>query len=235
MDMRSHVIRRVAGRVLDAIYPPRCVSCRRPDAWWCADCRAGVERLEHDPCARCLSTRSGHVCAGTLPFAGVVSTGFYHSRPLRRLIAELKFQGLTAVGPDLEMYLSDGSGPFPWAGETSIAIQPMPLAPGRERQRGFNQAAWIAERMRVAWNIPGGRTALLARRASTFAQADLDHDGKLRKANISGTFVATRRVASPVLLVDDVVTTGSTAGEAAQVLLASGVPRVYLATLAVGK
>ena len=228
-------MRRFAGRVLDTLYPPRCVACRRSGDWWCASCRDAVERLTNRPCSRCLATDLRHVCNGTLPFAGVVSTGFYHSRPLRRLIAELKFQGMTAVGADLESYLRDWSASFPWAGETQLAIQPMPLAPGRERHRGFNQAAWIAERMRVAWNIPGNRSALLARRPSTFAQADLNHDGKLRKANISGTFVATRAVACPVLLVDDVVTTGSTAGEAAQILMQAGVPRVYLATLAVGK
>src|SRR3989344_625325 len=204
MDMPVRIMRRFAGRVLDTLYPPRCVACRSSGDWWCASCRGAVERLTNRPCSRCL-------------------------------VAELKFQGMTAVGADLESYLRDWSASFPWAGETTIAIQPMPLAPGRERHRGFNQAAWIAERMRVAWNIPGNRSALLARRPSTFAQADLNHDGKLRKANISGTFVATRAVACPVLLVDDVVTTGSTAGEAAQILMQAGVPRVYLATLAVGK
>src|SRR3990167_3789536 len=146
MDMPVRIMRRFAGRVLDTLYPPRCVACRRSGDWWCASCRDAVERLTNRPCSRCLATDLRHVCNGTLPFAGVVSTGFYHSRPLRRLIAELKFQGMTAVGADLESYLRDWSASFPWAGETTIAIQPMPLAPGRERHRGFNQGAGVAGR-----------------------------------------------------------------------------------------
>lgn len=237
-----HFVRQTADRVLDVLYPARCVACRAPGAWWCADCRKAVEAPARDPCPRCLSLDATHdsgSCRGKLPFHGVASTGYYHAQPLRRLAAELKYQGVTAVGPDLETYLRDRaalrSAPFPWAGESSLAIQPMPLAPARERNRGFNQAAWIAERMRTAWRIRGTGVGMLVRRPRAAAQAELDHDPNLRAANVRGAFAATRRLTGPVLLVDDVVTTGSTAGEAARALLAAGATRVYLATLAVGK
>jgi competence protein ComFC len=173
-----------------------------------------------------------------LPFHGVISTGFYHSLPLRRLVAELKYQGVTAVASEVNAYLDDvrlrREDIFPWTNEASVVIQPMPLSQARERDRGFNQAAWIAERMRDAW-VPEARimNALVRSRSHT-PQAKI-HDFALRKVNVAGEFIAVSRVKDPVILVDDVVTTGSTAAEAARVLLQSGAPRIYLATMAVGK
>lgn len=234
--------RAVLGAALDLLYPPFCVACRAGGSWWCDKCRASVEQLPRDPCLHCLSTEDGHApasCDGVLPFAGVVSTGFYHSQPLRRLVAELKYQGVTAAGPCLDEYLRSfaaaRSAPFPWRDEDSLVIQPMPLAPDRERDRGFNQAAWIAGRLCAAWSLRGDMADVLLRGRRAMTQADLEHREDLRAANVRGIFQATQLLVSPVLLVDDVVTTGSTAAEAARVLMAAGAPRVYLATLAVGK
>jgi predicted amidophosphoribosyltransferase len=222
--------------LLDLLYPPRCVGCREKGDWWCARCRSEVERLSAHPCSRCLETAQDHVCEGSLPFAGVFATGFYHSPSLRRLIGALKYEGVTAAEQEVEAYLRDSSLALPWSGESSLVIIPMPLAGGRERERGFNQAAWVAERMKNAWNISGSiRTDALLRRKTATAQAELEHDATIRSANIRGAFQAVGHMTDAVLLVDDVVTTGSTAAEAAQALLHAGVPRVYLAALAVGK
>jgi predicted amidophosphoribosyltransferase len=237
-----HVLRVVGQTLLDSLYPPTCVSCGRVgSSWWCEECRTGVERLDEDPCPRCLSVTQGHdrtSCVGTLPFHGVVSTGFYHSLPLRRLVAELKYQGVTAVATEVGEYLADirfrRESVFPWTMEASVQIQPMPLSPARERDRGFNQAVWIAERMRDAWLPESSVINVLVRSRSRTPQAKID-DPALRKANVAGEFIAVSRVTRPVILVDDVVTTGSTAAEAARALLGAGAPRVYLATVAVGK
>jgi len=211
---------------LDLLYPPQCVACKQKGAWWCAQCRGDVERLGAQDVP----------LEGTLPFAGVLATGFYHSPSLRRFISELKYQGVTAAEKEVEAYLRETSLPQPWKEESSLVIIPMPLADGRERERGFNQAAWIAARLKNAWNVPGEiRHDLLLRRKTVAAQAELDHDAALRSANIRGAFQVVGSISDPVLLVDDVVTTGSTAAEAARALIDAGAPRVYLATLAVGK
>lgn len=239
--MRRFVFRS-AGHILDVLYPARCVACRRAGDWWCLECRKAVEAPGCDPCPRCLSLDATHdvwSCSGALPFYGVVSTGYYHSQPLRRLVAELKYQGVTDAGAALDEYLRSVAtarlAPFPWADESTLVIQPMPLAPVRERERGFNQAEWIAERMRSAWAANAEVIRVLMRRPSGFAQADLAHHTGLRQANVNRSFAAAARLGRPVVLVDDVVTTGATAAEAARVLMAAGAPRVYLATLAVGK
>jgi predicted amidophosphoribosyltransferase len=228
-------------KALDVVYPPVCVACRAPGAWWCAPCRTAVHLVPHYPCGRCLRTERGHsasACEGALPFSGVVTTGFYHSVPLRRLIAELKYQGVTVVATAVEQYLRDvrpsGAAPFPWSHHTEIQLIPMPLSAARERDRGFNQAEWIADRMRAAWAPQIPVRCALARRHMRAAQAQLGHDAALRAANIRSAFVALMPLHGSVILVDDVTTTGSTAAEAARVCFAAGAEKVYLATLAVG-
>lgn len=177
-------------------------------------------------------------CGGTRVFSGVVSIGYYHSKPLRKLIHGLKYEGLTASQEDTEAFLADALSqrptPLPWAEEKHLVIQPMPLTPERERERGYNQARWIADRFRRSW-LPGTPIIdVLARRSSGIAQATIEaHEA--RSANVEGEFVALSPVRNSVILVDDVVTTGSTAGEAARALIRAGASKVYLLTLAVGK
>jgi ComF family protein len=240
--MTTGRLRRLGRGLLDIIYPPFCVVCGASGrSWWCASCRSRVETLKSDPCPRCLSVAEEHdrrSCTGGLPFAGAVSTGFYHSKPLRRCIAEIKYRGVTAAEHDVEEHLrsfaSSRSVPFPWAGEKDVVIQPLPLAGSRERDRGFNQAKWIAERMRRAWLPDADVVSALARVSAAAAQATIQ-DHALRSANVRGTFASVHPVSGAVILVDDVVTTGSTAAEAARALIRSGASSVYLAALAIGK
>ena len=233
-------IRRCLSSLLDLLYPPTCAACRAPGAWWCAACRGDVERIAGDVCPKCLSADGSHdetQCDGILPFAGVLATGYYHSPPLRQAIGDLKFRGVTAIRDDLANYLidaiADRHASFPWAEEPSIAIQPLPLTPSRERERGFNQSALVGQILRdIA--MPGVPIVQsLSRVASRTPQANIE-DHALRSANIRGAFVARHPGTDAVLLVDDVVTTGSTSGEAARALLGAGVRRVYLFALALG-
>jgi ComF family protein len=227
--------------LLDLLYPPKCVCCSSMQDWWCVTCRSAVETLAQQPCARCLSLEAGHdaaSCAGELPFTGVVATGFYHSPPLRRLVGSLKYDGVTASAQAVEEYLRTTYARLdvlPWEHESSLMIHPMPLSVCRERERGFNQAAWLAERFRVAWNIRGDMADCLIRARGSMAQADVAHNLRLRRANVQGQFRCSIPVFAPMLLVDDVVTTGSTAAEAARALLRAGASRVYLLALALGK
>lgn len=233
-------LRDIKTTFLDAIYPSTCVSCGAGGCWWCEACRNGVEQLFNDPCPKCLSADASHhpfACAGPLPFAGVVSAGLYHSAPLRKLIHALKYQGVTAAEADVEAWLSvlqaSRGLAFPWQTEKGLVLQSMPLAESRERDRGFNQAAWLAERIQHAWAPQARIVSILARASSAMPQASIE-DKALRVHNIANEFIATSRTKVSVLLVDDVVTTGSTAAEAARVLMGAGAPRVYLASLALG-
>jgi len=120
--------------------------------------------------------------------------------------------------------------------DQTIAMIPVPLHRAKRRQRGFNQAELIA-RAALKLNAVPGRLVLcvniLERRRETNSQIGLT--AHQRRENLRGAFAVAS--AEPikgrqVLLVDDVLTTGTTASECARVLLHAGATRVWVATVA---
>jgi ComF family protein len=118
----------------------------------------------------------------------------------------------------------------------SLLVIPVPLWRGKRRARGFNQAEEIARsfvRSQAAAASIQLDTSSLIRRRETVSQIGLTRDQ--RRANLRGAFAVTRphRLRDrSVLLIDDVMTTGTTAGECARVLLRAGAKEVFVATAA---
>jgi ComF family protein len=108
------------------------------------------------------------------------------------------------------------------------AVIPVPIHPARRRERGYNQAEAIAEGLAESRALPLLRDAL-RRRVATLSQTQLE--AEQRRRNVSGAFAAGREApavrARTVLLVDDVVTTGSTLNSCALALLNLGAQRVF--------
>jgi ComF family protein len=118
---------------------------------------------------------------------------------------------------------------------TFDAVVPMPLHWMRRWQRGFNQAELLASEIARRWNLPVCN--VVRRRKATKMQAGLTN--AKRRANMQGAFVmrgAMRGISRVdgmrVLLVDDVLTTGSTAAACARVLKHAGAKHVTVLALA---
>lgn len=102
-------------------------------------------------------------------------------------------------------------------------VVPVPLHPARLRARGFNPATTLA---RAICNPANGRlaTGLLVRTRDTPTQTQLGR--RQRRDNVRGAFRCTAPPAQTILLVDDVVTTGSTLEEAAHCLRRAGAKNI---------
>ncbi|GBF05452.1 competence protein ComF [Deinococcus aerius] len=203
--------------VLRALLPRRCPGCDGQlgrSAGLCPECRAALRpRVEaHSP----LWPR---------PEGHLVTLGAYRG-VTRRAVRALKFGGARDLAGALGEALADGV-PAAWNVASVVAV---PLHPGRERERGFNQSALLAGAVTAALGVPS--VPALRRTRATAQQARLHaHE---RTANLAGAFGADARLLppGPVLLLDDVLTTGSTLAACRDALEAAGAGRVYFAVVA---
>jgi len=225
------------------LFPDDCRICRRPlrevsRVPVCRVCRQGVRAWEADyfcvSCSRPFSNPAPLDENGKCPLCRLGTQGFdaaycygLYSGVLRELIHLFKYHRVTPLAKLFGSYLTLA---LP-AGATFDLIVPMPMHWWRKWRRGFNQAELLAREVSKRYGIPVVRAV---RRTQLRApQAGLSNHE--RRRNVRGVFavsdpkaVAGRRI----LLVDDVITTGSTAAACARVLKQAGASRVTLLTLA---
>lgn len=232
----------VAAAVANFFLPPRCPACLAATqrAGWCDECRAALDPLQPPWCSICGTPFSGQTDSHRCGDCHQAPPAFRRARsrfayraaqredPLNRAICGLKYGGDLAAAPELAALL--GAGPLP--SPSYAAIVPVPLHIERLRQRGFNQALLLAAPMARRFGIPI-RVSWLRRVRPTEAQARLAPEA--RRANVRGAFacdVCEDIRGAEVLLVDDVLTTGSTADACARALRAAGAAAVDVLTLA---
>jgi ComF family protein len=208
-------------RLLDLVFPPRCAGCRRRTELLCAACveRCGRLRREQRPGTRRV-----------LPQALLATVEGIHEydAPLREAILALKYRRRRRLAEPLGMLFVAGLPEHIGGCEAVVAV---PLHRTRERERGFNQSVLLAHMVARALGKPVA--AGLERVRPTAQQVGLDHAA--RKANVRGAFAWRAGVAPrSVLLIDDVLTTGSTMRECARALRAAGVREVHGLALASG-
>jgi ComF family protein len=229
--------------VLQLLYPRLCWACGQPmspgPSGFCAPCLGALTTDPHATCPRCAAPVGPHVplvdgcthCRGVaFGFDRVLRLGPYEGL-LRELILRLKHhtgEGLAEVLAEL------------WADQAATALRatgaelvvPVPLHWWRRLTRGYNQSEALAR-------ILAARLGLVCRsrwvRRVRATPRQMQQTPSFRKENVRGAFAARAYPGlkdKTVLLVDDVLTTGSTASEAARTLKSAGAGSVVVAVLA---
>lgn len=219
--MSGGALGRLWRRLLDLLYPPRCPFCHeaREEEAICPDCQKTLPWLTGTAAQRKLD----HIklCASALA---------YHDQRVRQCVHRYKFgrrQGYQRIlGPLVAQCARDH-----FSMDFDLISWPS-LSPRKLRRRGFDQAQLLARA--VARDRGMGETALF-RKSNRAGQQSRLQSHAARRANVLGAFslldpeqVAGKRV----LLVDDVVTSGSTLSECARLLLTAGAKEVWAVTLA---
>lgn len=247
MDGARGLRRRARSRLGQLLFPGPCCLCdgELPDPLEspvCAPCRSELQALRDPACPRCgLFYAPGvapALCGGCRAKAPAFRLGVSaapYEGPFRRAILALKFQRREQLAPLLaapaaEAYLrvrdrtnggageddAGGGGPPP------AAVVPIPLPFWRRRRRGFNQAESLARAVAGTLGLPLALGTL--RKKHRPAQTSLPPSA--RAANARGAFRARRLperlVGRPLLLVDDVFTTGATVAAAVRCLSRAG-------------
>ncbi len=206
---------------------PVCAACLRAPAalsaeYFCVQCKTPfLNRYPLDEQGRCALCRSG-----ARGFDAAYCFGSYEGA-LRDLIHLLKYDGMKPLAAPLGDYLSRA---LP-LDEPFDAVVPMPLHWRRRFDRGFNQAALLANEISRRRRIP----ALNAVRRVRATQSQIGLSNAKRRLNVCGAFRARRGkrlVGLRLLLVDDVMTTGSTGSACGAALKRAGAKSVTLLTLA---
>lgn len=232
--------------VLDLLFPAAgsCLICGRENVVnvvcrQCHDMVAKKPKLYYCPvCGRYYPIRADIckpdvVCAECRErppaFFAARSVGPYGDR-LKEAIYRYKYGGFRSLSVFLGELLADVFLHEPSFADTNLLV-PVPISPAKLNTRGFNQSELLACRMGSLLGLPVN--TCLSRVRHTPSQSKLT--GKVRKEILKGAFAMIERLdRMNVVLVDDILTTGATAGECAGVLLETGVKRVGVITLATG-
>jgi ComF family protein len=226
--------------VLDLVFPPLCPVCAgilgagRRDPL-CGACWEGFERIS-PPWCRCCGAPLGieglcGACRSRRPRFAYARAAVVYGDLVREAIHAFKFGGRRGLATPLGDLLA-GLGLSALPGAAPDALVPVPLHPRRARERGYDQALLLARRLERAWGVPVVADALL-RAVPTQPQTDLD--AAERRRNVRDAFAVRRPeliAGRHVVLVDDVLTTGATAGECARSLYRAGAAAVGVLTVA---
>lgn len=206
--------------ILEALLPPACAGCGRYGAVLCGACLAGM-RPARAPADRFAAADPGIVTGEALELA---IAAFAHDGPLRRALQRLKYGGAARLAAPLADRALPALVDLLALVDGQAVLVPVPVHPARQRQRGYNQAALLAEEFGQRTGLPVHD--LLVRRRQTARQHGLSRAARLH--NLRGAFgsrSATPRDATPIL-VDDILTTAATLEACAEVLRAAGAARV---------
>lgn len=201
--------------LIDVLFPRRCVGCGCFDTWLCAACLTkswAPEKLSGPP-------GSG--------ISSLMTVGQYADPFWRRLIETYKFRRVQAVARVIapllaQVLISDCPA--------DAILVPIPSHARRVRQRGFDHIKLLTDQLGQCTGLPV--VALLQRAHYSKRQVDVADDQ--RHANVAGSFVAVAdgNIDRPVILVDDVITTGATVQAASQAVQHYDPPRIDVLAIA---
>lgn len=207
-------------KLLDILYPPKCAFCgdllERQSDGVCPACRTGLSWNRDDP--------------GKCDFVVRFTAPLYYEGAVREALLRYKFNAAPARGAAFGRMIAEDLCDRELLDFDVLTW--VPLSRKRKRRRGYDQAQLLA--VAAAKALGTEAVPLLKKIRDVPAQSGIDSP-EGRRANISGCYsvpdpnpVAGRRV----LVVDDVITTGSTVSECARVLMLAGAEQVTAAALA---
>lgn len=230
----------------DLIYPNCCLVCKNKVSTAdrqqviCAGCWDKIEQNLPPFCARC----GRHLTAEALEKNACLNCSklnfnferafspYKYTGTIKKLIHEFKYSGNDYLGKPLGKLMHAFIRDYQLPIEHFDFLVPIPLHKNRQREREFNQAEILSQEIAREFNKKV-LTNTLMRIKPTKTQADLNFQERCQ--NVEKSFGVTKPELiknTDLLLIDDVLTTGATASQAAKCLKEAGARKVLLLTLA---
>ena len=224
---------RLKGMALDVLFPQRCVGCGREGDFLCQSCLQTLPRIVPPICPKCGQPQASGIlcpdCSGWQAHIDGIRSPFRFDGIIRQAIHQLKYRNLRALATPLASFLQAylAASPIP-----DGILVPVPMHPKRLRERGYNQSSLLARELGKLSGRPVVADCLIREQytppqARTASRAERQH-------NVAHVFTCRDQglYNQPVLLVDDVATSGATVDACAAALKSAGVIRVWALVLA---
>ncbi len=230
-------LQRLGQEFLDLVFPVSCLVCGVDKIFLCETCLDNLARLDQQLCLVCEKPspfgKTHPDCVSRNTVDGILSALPYRDRHVKKIIETFKYNFVSDLKVPLgrimlETIRKENLTEY----FHEFTIIPVPLHTRRYNWRGFNQAQLLAEELSSILRIPVNNETV-TRFKFTKPQTKLTHDQ--RKSNVQNAFALNGLVADKkFLLIDDVVTTGSTLNEIAKMLKSAQAAEVWAITAAHG-
>jgi ComF family protein len=221
-----------ADAFLDLIYPRTCLQCNEKlsdgEKYFCQQCRLKIRYIDINDLPKQYKSRFSESSC----MEGLISLFYFDAESTsQKIIHSIKYDGMKTLGIIMGKSLGEKIFHFD---EKYDCIIPVPLHKGRERERGFNQSAIISEGLSSVLSIPV-ELKILIRSRYTESQTKFSREGRIK--NVEQAFKINPKMIEKItgkniLLLDDVITTGSTMDSCAKALKENGAKKIIVVSLA---
>lgn len=226
------LFRKIYWKFIDLIYPPRCVQCRKIGKTLCDNCQNQIKYLDENICQICRNINDGRSicikCKKTFSHLDGVRSLAVYQGIFQKIIVSIKYGRNKAILINTIPMLNNLLFKQNWPIDIVTSV---PISNARRKERGYNQAGWIA-RLLCSNNGLSYSPNALSKIKDTKSQVGLTTDERF--LNVKDVFQGENLIVQSknILLVDDVITSGATLESAAGALKKAGADKVYGLTLA---
>lgn len=218
------------SKLISLLFPQHCALCRKPSkSALCPECEKHLVMLNYGCCERCGKPFRDCICKKKKPkFKRCISAFNYDDAPVKALIYKLKEKGTRCV----VSLLSDAIAKRMSDEYKDLTFDYITYAPSsflKRSKKGFDHAQLIAKEVSKALDIPFTKPPI--KRHSLFSQKYLSFSQRLKNAQ-NGYTKTKLKLSGRVLIIDDIITTGSTLSVCSSLIKSAGAKEVYAAVCA---
>lgn len=211
-------------KMLSVVAPHLCSGCGKIGTAFCERCKYDIKEMPFSGCLLCKRASEDGICSSHETAYNQAWIVGERQGGLQRLVGGFKFQNMKAAAENLAELLDERLPPLP----ADTVVVPIPTAPAHIRERGYDHMLLVAQYFAFIRGLP---LSQVIGRNTMATQHHANRQARIVQAQ-SAFRVIGDVLSVPYLLLDDVVTTGSTVAEASRALKEAGARSVWVGAIA---
>lgn len=212
--------------LLSYLAPHPCCSCGRFGALLCSDCKSYIKKPNNNDCPLCGAQGTPSLCVTCRKHVNSIYIVGARTGPLQLLIGSLKFRYARAAASEIAQLLDERIPSLP----DRAVLVPIPTSPAHQRERGYDHMQLIAERFSSRRGLI--LRPLLRHTGPEYTQHHLGRKARQQAVHAAFYVDGELETSHHYVLIDDILTTGSTLRAAALCLRRHGARRIIVVAVA---